>query len=263
MRKIASVTPIWNQAMWIKPHFEMLSKLDHNLVIMHHEPLPSYRKEHGYSRKPDLSEQILQKYFPKVKIVESNFSPADDFGAELYNEGLRQLEDYDIVFRLDPDMFFSKENWEKMIDYIGNTNFDAYRMDFANDSINYYMTESFDHGLKDAKENDILALNPKKLFKVIEDDNTIQVLGWPYDNDTFFKWDNFMCHHMRGWNKPKSTPNPRWLEYDSTFWALKNYGNNGDWYRCPQEIKEPLELWLKQLKNLSLQQGQKLLYQEQ
>lgn len=250
-RKIASFTPMWNQELWIKPHFDMLSKLDFNLVAMHKEPLPSYRREHGYSIKADGSEELLKKYFPKVKIVESDYPPSMDFRAELYNEGLEQLQDYDIVFRLDPDMFWTEENWKKMLEYIDSTDFDAYRMDFHPDSINYYMTGDFNHGLKDAWEHDILAVNPKKLFQVEEHETYREVLGWPFENDTYFNWEGFMCHHFRGWNKPKSTPNPEWLEYETTLKAFEDYGNWKDgiarWFKCPQEIREPIEQWMKVL----------------
>lgn len=231
--------------MWIKPHFDMLSKLDFNLVAIHRKPLPSYHKEHGYSNRPDRSEELLTKYFPNVKIVESTYPAHMDFRAELYNEGLALLQDYDIVFRLDPDMFWTKENWDKMIDYIRNTDFNAYRMDFHPDSVNYYMTGDFDHGLKDAWEHDVLAVNPNYPFKVIEDEGSIQVLGWPYGNDTFFKWDGFICHHFRGWNKPKSTPNPGWLTKPNIPQLLKEAGNNGEWFKCPEEIKSPIQDWLK------------------
>lgn len=238
---------MWNQELWIKPHFDMLSKLDFNLVAIHREPLPSYHREHGYSRKADRSEEYLKKYFPDVKLIESTYPAHMDFRAELFNEGLEQLQDYDIVFRLDPDMFWTEKNWEKMLDYIRETDFDAYRMDFAPDSINYYMTGDFDHGLKDAKEHDILAVNPKKMFEYYEDQLSVIPLGWPHDNDTFFKWEDFMCHHFRGWNKPKSTPNPQWLEKPGTQEAFKEYNNNGEWFKCPEEIRKPVEEWYKEL----------------
>jgi len=252
-RRIASFTPFWNQELWINPHFDMLSKLDFNLVAMHREPLPSYHKEHGYSRKPDRSEELLKKYFPNVKMIESDYPASMDFRAELFNEGLALLQDYDIVFRLDPDMFWTAENWDKMLDYIRSTNFDAYRMDFAPDSINYYMTGDFDHGLKDAKEHDVLAVNPKKPFQYIEDEFSVQPLAWDYGNETFFKFPGFMCHHFRGWNKPRSTPNPGWLEKESTIEALAEYGEvkNGytTWFKCPEEVKEPLAKWYQELKS--------------
>ena len=48
MKKIGSITPIWNQELFIKPHFSMLKDLDRNLVLMQPGPLPQYKNEHAY-----------------------------------------------------------------------------------------------------------------------------------------------------------------------------------------------------------------------
>ncbi len=245
MRKIGSITPIWNQEMWIKPHFEMLSKLDKNVVVLHDKPLPNYHKEHGYGVVPDLSEKLLREMFPNVEIYKSEYPEGKEFGADLYNECLKYVQDCDIVFRLDPDMFFEDRVWEDTLSYVQNTNYDCYRMDFANDSMNYYMTGDFDHGLKDAKEMDPLAFNPK--FPLATPNGTFE---YPHGNDTFFKFPGFFCHHFRGWNKPKSTPNPEWKYSDFARTNLALYGDNGDWYSCPQAIKDKIEPWMKELGEL-------------
>lgn len=246
MRRIGSITPIWNQELWIKPHFEMLSKLDKNVVVLCDKPLPNYHKEHGYSTEPDLSEEILRKKFPNVEIYNMTVPDGVEFGAWLYNECLPYVQDCDIVFRLDPDMFFEDSVWEHMLEYIRNTNYDCYRMDFAPDSVNYYMTGDFDHGLKDAQEHDMLAFNPHYPLVSLPDGT----LGYPHGNDTFFKFPGFFCHHFRGWNKPKSTPNPEWKNSDFARTALALFGDGGDWYSCPESIKQKIEPWLEELKEM-------------
>lgn len=240
-RKIGSVTPIFAQELFIKPHFDMLSSLDRNVVLLQERPLPNYKKEHGYPDKPDLSEKILRDYFPKVEIFPSHFPENTEFSAELYNEGLRLMEACDIVLRLDPDMFFTKDDWAAFIDYIDKTDFDCYRLDFYNDSINYYMTGDFSHGLKDAQEFDPLAVNPKRLFQ--------NVLDYPRENETLVNIEDFMMHHFRGWNKPKSTPTD-WHLYPEVFELVDKYGDNGKWFVCPDEIKNMIEPWLKELEIL-------------
>lgn len=241
-RKIGSITPIWNQEMWIKPHFKMLSKLDKNVVIIHKRPLPNYKNEHGYSDVPDKSEEILRSEFPNVEIYYSEYPEGKEFGADIYNEGLKYLQDCDIVFRLDPDMFFEDQVWEDLLSYVQNTTYDCYRMDFSNDSINYYMTGDFEHGLRDAQEMDPLAFNPKyKLDTPIITENgesTFYMFQYSHGNETIVKFPGFLCHHFRGWNKPKSTPNPEWKYGDYARTALQIYGNDGDWYKCPQSIRE-------------------------
>lgn len=241
-RKIGSLTPLWNQELFIKPHFEMLSKLDRNVVLMQPGPLPQYHKEHGYSRKKDLSEDILRKSFPNVEIYPGNYPTTMEFGSGLYNEGLAMMQDCDIVFRLDPDMLWTTVDWQRFIDFIQETNYDCYRMDFANDSINYYMTGDFYHGLKDAKEFDALAVNPKYFFT--------GVLDYPDHNTTVVDMPAWVCHHFRGWNKPKSTPNPEWLESDYAKQALLEYGDEGSWFECPFEIRTQMEEWIDELCDL-------------
>lgn len=238
MRKIGSITPLWNQETFIKPHFDMLSSLDRNLVLLQPAPLPSYHNEHGYAIKKDLSEDILRSQFPNVEIVTSYYPPELDFGAGLYNEGLVQMRDCDIVLRLDPDMLFTEKDWKDFIDYIRNTDYDYYRMDFSKDSINYYMTWDYDHGMKDAKEFDALAVNPNILFTGI--------LDYPSENGVIMDINpDWMCHHFRGWQKPKSVPS-YWAEAVPEHWVKEN----GGWLSCPTEIKDKMEKWHKELDTL-------------
>lgn len=236
MRKIGSITPLWNQELFIGPHFEMLKDLDRNLVLMQEKPLPSYHNEHGYSVKADMSEPLLKQLFPNVEIVKAMYPPELDFACGLYNEGLAQMQDMDIVLRLDPDMLWTKKDWKAFIDLIRNTDFDCYRMDFAKDSINYYQTGRYDHGLKDAQEFDALGVDPKKFFTGI--------LDYPSAGH-IIKIPDWMCHHFRGWNKPKSTP-PDWhTKIEPAY--LEQFGNKGGWFECPDEIKDKMEAWLREL----------------
>lgn len=242
--KIGSCTPLWNQELFLKPHFEMLSKgVDRSIVLMQKGPLPSYKREHGYSSTPDLSKIIIEDYFPEVEVYDSTYNNLLDFGSELYNEGLALMDDCDIVLRLDPDMFFTDDDFQKFIEFIHKKKADCFQMDFRRDSINYYMTGDFDHGLKDAQEDDALAINPKIFFKGI--------LDYPSENKKVIDIPNWTCHHFRGWNKPKSFY-PNWAssvvsnEYKNQFWDKKNR----DWYHCPKEIRVKLEVWLKELEQI-------------
>jgi hypothetical protein len=255
MRKIGSFTPIWNQEMWIKPHFEMLSKLDRNVVFLHERPFPNYEKEHGYSIIPDLSETILRTQFPNVEIYESHYPQGKEFGADVYNEGMQFLRDCDIVFRLDPDMFFEEKVWDDFLKYIQETDFEAYRMDFNQQSVNYYMTNDFEHGLKDAQEFDPLALNPKYRLEtpvvLHNGKRMVSQFQYPHGNDVVIDFPGFFCHHFRGWNKPKSTPNPGWLETPFAKQALEKYG---PWQVCPESIRTKVENWQKELEVLKNEQ---------
>lgn len=241
MRKIGTLTPIWNQELFIKPHFEMLSTLDRNVVLMQPGPLPQYYNEHGYSRHKDMSEPILEMYFPQVEIFPGQFPTTMDFQAALYNEGLALMEDCDIVLRLDPDMLWTKKDWTAFVDLLRNTDYDCYRMDFANDSVNYYMTGDFNHGLKDAQEFDPLAVDPRKRFT--------GVLDYPIQNPHLIKLPGWVCHHFRGWQKPKSTP-PDWADKHVSKEYVQQFGNKGGWYECPDEIRITMEDWMSELEEI-------------
>lgn len=237
-RRIGTITPLWNQELFIKPHFEMLKDFDRNLVLIQERPLPSYRENHGYSIKPDLSVEILKTQFPNVELQKAMYPPELDFTAGLYNEGLLLMQDCDLVLRLDPDMLWNKRDWKAFVEYLYSTDFDCYRMDFAKDSVNYYETRQYHYGLKDAMEMDALAVDPKTLFT--------GVLDYSATNPVIINLgNNWTCHHWRGWNKPKSTPQGWHKTLPSEY--LKKYGNNGNWFRCPDEIKNTMEEWLEEL----------------
>ena len=150
------------------------------------------------------------------------------------------MRDCDIVFRLDPDMLFTDHDWKLLVDLVRNTKFDAYRMDFKKDSINYYMTGDFNHGLKDAQEYDPLAVNPNLLFT--------GVLDYPGESK-IIDIPGFICHHFRGWQKPKSTPSD-WADKMVSKEYVDEFGDNGGWYKCPEEIKNKMESWMKELEEM-------------
>lgn len=241
MRKIGVLEPIWNQEPFIIPHFKMLESygVDRIVTLIGGRPLPQYYTEHGYSLIPDKSEKLLKKHFPKIEIHPSTYT--GEFGAPLYNEGLPLMQDCDIVLILDTDMLFTPTDWKKMIEFIRDTNYDCYRLNYSKNSINYYM--DFDHGLKDAKELDPRAINPKN--------NLEWVLEYPYGLHYLMEWENWICHHFRGWNKPK-TITKDWPNSNYAKQAFDQYANKGDWFHCPQEIrdmfdKDTMNSWLNKI----------------
>lgn len=233
MRKVGAIVPIWNSEIFIGPHFELLSTLDKCVVMPQSKPLGDYAKQHGYTNTPDRSIELIRSYFPNVIVLGQVESPTE-FGADLYNPMLQHVRDMDIVFRLDPDMFWEKKDWNLMVDYIKETENDAYFMNFADKSINYYLTGSFDYGVKDAQESDTLAFSPNQ--------NLEQILHYPAHNLAKMDFDNWTCHHFRGWGKPKST--------DSVWEQKKQQFIDGGYkfYSAPDEIRKNLKSWLKEIK---------------
>lgn len=237
MKKIGSITPMWNQEMFIGPHFEMLSALDKNVVVLHDKPLKDYKHDHYIDDKPDRSEKILRTKFPQVEIYNSTYSGI--FQAEVYNQCLQFVQDCDIVLRLDPDMIFELDMFNNFISAINETDFDAYRIDFSKCSINYYMTGDYKHGLMDSLESDILAFNPHYEFT--------GVIDYPSQNQAILHDpEQFFFHHFRGWNKPKSTP-ADWWKQPNISKLVEKYGKNGDWYTCPEPVRSKMENWIEEL----------------
>jgi len=235
-RRVASVTFIYNHEPFIIPHFTMLSNLDHNFAFVGDKPLQGYDSEHGTSAVKDRSEELIREKFPHVEIVHHSYDGV--FCSELYNAVSHIFENYDIVLRLDPDMFFTDSDWSRLINFIREGNQDSYYVNYPKCSINYYM--DFDHGLQDAMECDLIGYDPKKKLTGI--------LDYPSEKPYVINWNNFMIHHFRGWNKPKSVT-PNWPNEDYGRMAFFNYSNDGDWFHCPQEIrdkfdKETADKWL-------------------
>jgi len=240
-RKIGAVYPLWNQQLFIKPHLDMvLPHVNRCVVLMQPGPLPSYHREHGYSIKKDKTEEIIRRYFPEVEIVESTHPNTEEFGAELYNEGLELMQECDIVTRFDPDMFWTPKAMGDFFDYIRSTEFDCYKMDFHNDSVNYSITKDYEHGLKDAQEYDPLAVDPRTRFSGL--------LDYASKNPCIYKREEWLCHHFRGWNKPKSTPvdwyESQPIEYTELYGDPRTY--NG-WYHTPPWLREVMDEWMNAL----------------
>ena len=232
MKKIGAITPIWNQEIFLKPHFDMLSSLDKHVVMIQPAPLGQYQQEHGIGEKPDRSEQLIKEMYPNVEIHYGRGHK--EFNEELYNEILAYVQDMDIVFRLDVDMFFTEEDWNKLLEYIQMVDADAFLMNFKRNSINYYA--DYDHGAMDAEEFDPIAFNPKYPLEW----RSGLIAGGDMHN--IISIDKWMCHHCRGWNKPKSIGKD-WVK-DHEEWVKKYNG----WHKMPEEIRTKLELWQKQLK---------------
>jgi hypothetical protein len=237
-RKIGSITCNWNGERFIVPHLEMLRSygIERSIVLQGSAPWSDYAKEHNISSVPDNSEKLIRENFPDVEI-----HPAcqDEYTAELYNQGLRILQDCSLVLRLDYDMFLTKKDWKTFIDFLDETTFDLYLLDFAKRTINYY--HDCDHGVMDAKETDPIAVSPVGKFVDIID---YQLPVENPENYYLLSNEDFMIHHMRGWKGYGL--NKDWIENKvPNEWGVfaedlpKEYGD-GNWITLPKELKEKL-----------------------
>lgn len=223
--KIASITCIYKCDIFVKPCFDRLMNLDRNIVIYSDIPNPEYAKEHGNDQLQDDTIALIKKNYPKVEFYKANWPNNLGF---MWNQGLDILgNEYDYAILFDPDMHFTKADYDKIIATVRNNSFESYTINFQNNSINYYM--DFDHGLRDSGEGDMdYIITTKRRFN-----DNLQVFGSKHRL-------NVTMHHFRGWNKPKSVHK----DWESTEYAKRAFGahsDHGSWFKCPQEIRDQFD----------------------
>jgi len=188
---------------------------------------------HEHSAQPDNSVELLKKYFPQVQILEDK---TNDFSSELYNQALPYLQDYDFVTRFDTDFFFTQQDLKRFYDFISEPSiYKCFRLNFATSSINYYL--DLNHGAKDARELDPVAINPKIPF-----DGLIEHAGPALTID----WTDWTLHHLKQVGKNTKLVR-RWMngEMPYPFTTSPEEISNGKWIEAPLEIKERLNKWSK------------------
>ena len=194
--KIGAITCNWNGERFIKAHLKMLSKyVDRIIVLQGTAPWKDYASEYKLSSIADESELIIKKEFPNIEIYPAR---VNEFCCDLYNQGQEILEkDCDIALRLDVDMFLTDKDFKRLIKFIKEEDFPAYRVDFKKCNINYYY--NFNHGVKDMHGWDVMALKTKYRYR-----NLIDV------DEKFYtiSWEDFSIHHLKGWKK---TITNKWL----------------------------------------------------
>ena len=226
MKTICSVTALHGSDIFIKPHFKTLTGLDKRIALIGTKPWPFYETTHGIG-EGKKTETILKKDFPDVEIkyTDSVIGYHSWDMANFYNQFIKLASGYDYVTRIDVDMMFTQKDWKKMIDFVKNNDYDYYRMNFITNSIDYYY--DFEHGIKDALEDDVMIVKTNNLFKPVLD----PAVGDGY----LMEWEDWVCHHFRGWNKPESLG-----DIDKPNKDFKKLDERNEWIKCPQEIRD---LW--------------------
>ena len=210
------------------PFFKSLtSTIDRNIVLLG-EIWPSNNYAKRFFKDPPEPEpliKVIRKKFPQVEFYEVG----NEECAELINQGLEILKEYDIVFIRGTDEFYTKKDWERLIDFIQKTDYDCYRINDSRRSINYYY--DCDHGLKDSKDTDPIAVSPKKRFHGLVD----------YTGRTYIiDWDGFLLHHFKGFRGDMQELK-KWIDGHGGKEFVQKYGDNGKWFKCPQEIRKLIE----------------------
>lgn len=134
--RLASVTVVWNDEKFIRPHFKMISPLDENIVLVGNKPFDDYFANGLVDSHPDRSISILENEFPHVKIFKHDFR---FFCGDLFNLGLEIAKELgcDAIMKLDPDMLLENKDWDNLMNQIKQDNWDTLLLDYKNSTIAY------------------------------------------------------------------------------------------------------------------------------
>lgn len=212
----------------IKPHVD-------KILIIQGKKWDNAPLEHIES-EPDKPE-LFKKFFPDIEVIEDRTTK---FCADLYNQGMERLQEYDLVTRLDADFFMTKSDCARLFDFFKETTGRCYRLNFRTSSINYY--HDFYHGAKDQSEIDPLAVDPREMYKGFLD----------YSGESYMiRWEDFALHHLR---QVKGNPIVKeWLDgglpYPFSVYAseIKRQYTPGEWYELPKELINLITLWKNKL----------------
>jgi hypothetical protein len=230
MRKVGALCANWNGDPFLIPHLKMLRAAGVDRILVSqgpgpwgkaalYPPCPAYAKEHDGSRARAAA-------LPFVEVIDNPLST--EFCAEVFNPGLRHLSDCDIVLKLDSDMLMMPADAARFVEYIRGTAFDCYHLDFKVSTIDY--SYDYDHGTKTGVEFDIMAVAPQRLFTGL--------LDYPAVHRTTIAMPD-VIHHFRGWKGHNSWVLGGKTEGGFTAEEMRErYGNNGDWFHCPELLRE-------------------------
>lgn len=233
MRKVGAVCANWNGDPFLIPHLKMLRAAGVDRIVVSQGPGPwgkaaLYPPCGAYAKGHDGSADRARA-LPFVEVIANPLST--EFCAEVYNPGLRHLAaDCDIVLKLDSDMLMLPADAARFVEYIRKTAFDCYHLDFKVSTIDY--SYDFEHGTKTGVEFDIMVVAPQRML------SGDGLLDYPAVHRTSIVMPDII-HHFRGWKGHNS-----WVVSGKTEGGFtademrQRYGNNGEWYRCPELLRE-------------------------
>ncbi len=216
--KVATVTPVYNSP-FLKPFLKQISVFDENIILLGEQPFEDYLKAGFVSEDKGNTEEILAE-FPKLHIYKHNIK---FYSGELFNLGLDIAKSLncEVVVKIDPDMFLTKEHLDILLDRARNLSEDAVLLDMASYTTVY--EKDFDHGVTQSLWH--VGGEPfviKTSARFIEDGTNISIEG-----AEAFNWP-IHIHHFSGFKR-------------NIISEVEKLPNFPGWKPCPQEIRDKFQ----------------------
>jgi hypothetical protein len=211
--KICAVTIVRDSEKFIIPHLKMYTGVEKNIVLFCERPIRGGAL--GHSDKPDHSLELIRTHCPEVEI---HTTQIESWGAELFNKALSLGKDYDLVVTFHADVVMEQVEWQKLLAFFREEDYDVYKLNMPKCTINYY--RDFSHGARDCLDVEPIAAKPTVHYsKFYEFDGSSYIIDW------------LTVHHFTGWKGAALEHD--WLESDYAKQISKDC-----WLECPTEIKE-------------------------
>lgn len=203
--KFGAVACCYNREWYIGPFLEQMTGFGIECIVALSN-IPYVNEGKDEDKEPDRSEGLCRKYFPDVRIIKGNYPHHRDS----INAGIESLQNCDIIFIMDCDMFLTKEDWVKCFNFIESNyanKYNVYKVNFENMILEYYHDYNYGKSAKVGGHPPIIAVN-----------KNIRVKSMVYaDNSIDCTWDDpsIKIHHLR--------------------FCKGKYGNTGDLYMKPPQ----------------------------
>lgn len=231
-RRIGAVIPVYNRERYIGPFLEMMDDFGVTCAVTLGDA-PWTASGGDEVLEKDKTEKILDKYFSHMRILKGSYSHHKDS----FNKGIEQLQDCDMIFVNDCDMFITLEDWNKGLEFIDKVweEADVFAINFENMIKEYYFNHNYGCMAKPGGPMPIMAIKPDmRMRNMTSTEGGLEVV-WDKDGPLY--------HHMRHC-KPTGSGKKYCVEPTPTI------RNMDDFTPAPKEIINRIIKWEKIIENL-------------
>lgn len=223
--KIGAVVPVYNRERYIGPFLEMMDDFGVTCAVTLGDG-PWTSQGGDEIKQPDKTERILDKYFSHMRILKGTYNHHKDS----LNRGIERLQDCDIVFVNDCDMFITKKDWNDGLDFILDNwnNYEIFAINFEKMIKEYYFSHLYGRVAKPGGYPPIMAIKSKVRMKSMIKTHGGEQIVWDVETIKY--------HHMR-YCKPTGSGKKYSNKPTSESYNMK------DFTPVPKEITDRIEKW--------------------